>query len=398
MGFDMRSASMQPLPAPRAEQPAVPLCLRQVDSLRALAAGMVMWTHFAETLHPVSRDGPALLAWLHSLPHDFILGRVGVLIFFAISGFVICRSFEGSREGTARRFVIRRFCRLYPAFWLSIPCGILTSWMEGTRVTWFTVAANATMVPQLFGQPFLMEVYWTLQIELVFYLLCLSFFLAGWLERWGVLAGSACALAIYPRAIHEFGKLAGIRRLAGAAEHNVWTISLAVMFWGAAFRLAFDKTDGFRQRPLEHPQTWLLAALTLTVFDFYNPHLKETFLRGPYLAGFANDSFFLAMVVFVLWIACLQIDNHLLTSLGAISYSLYLFHAVVLTFLLPLVQHAQRWGQWAPPLWISMLTCTGLAIALAATTYRWVERPAVALGKRWSGASRNTALPAFPEH
>ena len=374
----------------------MPTRLRHVDSLRAIAACAVMWTHFSESLHPVSQAGQASLAWLYALPHDFILGRVGVLIFFAISGFVICRSFEGSREGAARRFVIRRFCRLYPAFWLSIPCGVLTSRMEGTTVTWSAVAANATMVPRLFGQPLLMEVYWTLQIELVFYLLCLCFFLAGWLEQWRVLAGSACALAIYPRAIHEFGKLAGVRRLAGAAEHNVWTISLAVMFWGAAFRLSFDKTGGFRQRPFAHPQTWLLAALTLAIFDFYNPHLKETILHGPSQAGFASESFFLAMVIFMLWIACLRIDNRALTSLGVVSYSLYLFHAVVLTFLLPLVQHAQAWGKWAPPLWISMLICTGLAIALAAATYRWVERPAISMGKRWSGAPRNTTLPTFP--
>ena len=65
------------------------------------------------------------LGFLRRCRRSIDVGRLGVIIFFAISGFVICRSFGGPREGAGKRFVIRRLCRLYPAYWVSMLGGIL---------------------------------------------------------------------------------------------------------------------------------------------------------------------------------------------------------------------------------------------------------------------------------
>ncbi len=210
--------------------PAAPLRLRHVDSLRAVAAGLVVWTHFAETLQSISAVAPPGLDFLFTLPLALNLGRVGVMIFFAVSGFVICRSFNGPREGGARRFLIRRFCRLYPAFWASMVGGALVWWVLGQRLTPSVLAANATMLPAAFGQPDLIGVYWTLEIELLFYALCLGLYLANGLDSFRVLGALALAAAILPRAVHKAGLLFGSRHVHLPDAGTSWMISLAVMF------------------------------------------------------------------------------------------------------------------------------------------------------------------------
>ena len=197
------SASAEQIFTSPAEPSAAPMRLRQVDTLRAIAAGMVMWTHFAEMLQPVTARGPA---FLYTFPAFLNLGGIGVMIFFAISGFVICRSLDGPRREGARRFLIQRSCRLYPVFWVSMLGGALVWRLQHRRLTWALVAATATMFPSGLGQPYLMRVYWTLEIELAFYVVCLGLFLAGWMERQAGLGGLAIALGAVPRALYSYSK------------------------------------------------------------------------------------------------------------------------------------------------------------------------------------------------
>ncbi len=56
---------------------------------------------------------------------------------------------------------------------------------------------------------------------------------------------------------------------------------------------------------------------------------------------------------------------------------------------LRVVEKAQAGGWLIPrPLWAAMALCGALTAGLCALTYRWVERPAVALGKRWAGREK----------
>ena len=91
-----------------------------IDALRAIAALLVVWRH-AEGILLVDRTTE-----FAKLVFSFIdPGRAGVVLFFAISGFVIPSSLRGKLTDGTRNFVIRRFFRLYPAYWLSIPIGWL---------------------------------------------------------------------------------------------------------------------------------------------------------------------------------------------------------------------------------------------------------------------------------
>jgi peptidoglycan/LPS O-acetylase OafA/YrhL len=145
-----------------------------IDALRAIAAFIVVWRHTEGTIFA------GAFSSVFSAMNSFLdLGQVGVVLFFAISGFVIPSTLKGPTMEGARRFLIRRFCRLYPAYWFSISIGWLSAvWLEGRQIDASTLIVNLSMTQKFFGYPDIIGVYWTLSIELAFYCICLIMFLA----------------------------------------------------------------------------------------------------------------------------------------------------------------------------------------------------------------------------
>ncbi|CAM5339645.1 hypothetical protein SSTU70S_04052 [Stutzerimonas stutzeri] len=78
---------------------------------------LVIWMHTSEVFVPIAL--PSLQGRLHDVAYSFDFGRIGVVVFFIISGFVIPASLRGPRGEDCRQFLIRRLFRLYPLCWLS---------------------------------------------------------------------------------------------------------------------------------------------------------------------------------------------------------------------------------------------------------------------------------------
>ena len=359
-------------PAPSA--PAVPLRLRHVDGLRAVAAGLVMWHHFHQMLAPVAAADPWIFGFLRAVPAAVDLGRLGIFLFFAISGFVICRSFGGPREGGARRFLLKRACRLYPAFWVSMLAGVYVRFLTGQPVTWTILAANATMIPATLGQPRLLGVYWTLEIELLFYALCLGLYGLRALDRPLVLGATGLALVWLPRVFPAAGPSQYV--FIDPFQTTV-VLALATMFFGALFRLVYDETGGCRHRPARWWPVGVLVLLTWMLINVPDPRLKWWLLGLK--SGGPRDHITVAaaLLIFSVWVGGLRLDRPILTYLGTISYSLYLFHPVAKYTL-------ARWAEsgWRLPLAGHFALAGAATVLLAAGVYRWVERPAQTWGKR----------------
>jgi peptidoglycan/LPS O-acetylase OafA/YrhL len=366
---------------------AAPPRIRHVDSLRAVAAGLVVWLHIDQFLNPSAPPTSAFLNPLQDWPSNFDPGRMGVMIFFAISGFVICRSFGKTREGSVRRFLIRRVCRLYPAYWVSMLGALLVWWLKGQTWTWADLAANATMIPATLGQTRLLGVYWTLEIELLFYALCVGLHLARWLDRRAVLAALVIVLVWLPKVLRFSDEVAGTHFAISRLQATT-CLSLSIMFWAALFRMAYDETGGFRRDWRAHRSSLLLVGfLMLMLIDVPDMKLKWFLLGmrpGP-LPGHLMTAG--ALVIFALWVAWLRVETRFLSYLGVISYSLYLFHLVAIDVCNYLLAPERAGGWLHPPLWLCYLVGTALTIALAAAVYRWVEQPAIAFGKRWAKRS-----------
>lgn len=139
----------------------------ELDILRFIAASAVVVYHLTYRVP----SGNALSgSFFQPLPMVSRFGYLGVNLFFMISGFVILWS---ALDRTPTEFVLSRFTRLFPSFWVSVALTSLallaTNAQDGVTLVRFV--GNLTMVPGALRIPYIDGVYWTLFVELKFYLL-----------------------------------------------------------------------------------------------------------------------------------------------------------------------------------------------------------------------------------
>ena len=148
--------------------------LAALDGLRLVAALAVAVYHYTVSWRIDGTHAPE-----HFLPtasHVTVYGFLGVELFFLISGFVICMSCWGRPLGA---YFTSRVSRLYPAYWACLVITaivvVLVPVTGGVPVSGVPsladVAVNATMLQQPLGVAHVDTVYWTLFVELRFYLL-----------------------------------------------------------------------------------------------------------------------------------------------------------------------------------------------------------------------------------
>jgi peptidoglycan/LPS O-acetylase OafA/YrhL len=170
--------------------------LYNLDLLRLFSAAMVLLFHYGFRM-AISGEGGGT-----GFPELAPVAQwcdTGLLVFFAISGYVIALSADNR---TAYDFAAGRFARLWPTF---VTCATITAivlllWPVPNLPT-PTVAqwlAQFVIVSRLAGQPFMDGAYWTIAYEIIFYgwvflLLAAGLFRNGW--RVAVLAWLALSAA-----------------------------------------------------------------------------------------------------------------------------------------------------------------------------------------------------------
>lgn len=155
---------------PGNDRPTVPReRFLELDGLRGLAAFAVVIYHFTDPSFFAKDARPALHLWV---------GTYGVHLFFMISGYVILVSALRARR--SRDFVVSRFSRLYPPYWIALTLTAVLIAVFGVAaspagtLTPALVAINATMFQRWLNVENVDLVYWTLGVELQFYALMLA--------------------------------------------------------------------------------------------------------------------------------------------------------------------------------------------------------------------------------
>lgn len=345
-----------------------------IDSLRAIAAILVIWMHTAENF--VLFAAPSIQDRLNDISHFADFGRLGVVIFFAISGFVIPSSLKPGQPGACREFLIKRLFRLYPIYWISIPFGLVTFWyLWGKEISPATVFWNLTMVQEALGFTSVQGQYWTLQTELVFYGLCVMLFLKGWLHSAYVLCALVAVLSALCLLPIGLAFISHLSPYTLPPALSTLALNLGVMFWGALFRIWYDKTPMpvlARLAVFGFIVVWsAMAVFAVMYYLLVNADIKILHFFVPYALGVAV---FAGLAIYG------KVKAPWLVWLGTISYSLYLFHPVVFYSLSWVAQIGQvQWLQgW--PTGAYMLASLAGTIALSSLTYRYIEQPAMRLG------------------
>jgi peptidoglycan/LPS O-acetylase OafA/YrhL len=342
-----------------------------IDSLRGIAALLVIYLHLADHFLRTQPNLGALDRWSFiALTEVIDIGKSAVIVFFAISGYVIPFSLLKRTDHAVPRFVISRFFRLYPAYWLSLPAGlVILVVVAHQHIDAPLVVANATMLQQFFGIENVIGIYWTLQIELIFYALCVGLFIIGLLQKTKFIFSTSIIFLGFALV------LATVRFFIGMKLPVVVPLSLAVMFWGMIRRQADDGEDVAIKADVA---LLVIFAVVIPLVSFlaYNRDYgsNETWYRYTISYG-------AAIAFFALCTSRARIDFAGMRHLGRISYSVYLFgpvaEQIVLLSLLPRL--GIREGAH-----LYIVAAMVLAVAMAAVIYRFVEAPSIAFGRRIS--------------
>lgn len=345
-----------------------------IDQLRGIAALSVMIGHLSAITMRTNGSAhvdASLLTGLEFLSKDNgNLGRVGVIVFFLISGYLVPFGFSGARP--VRDFIVGRVFRLYPLFWFSLLAVVLLGACLGTTTLPLRLLANLTMVPDFIGSERILDVYWTLGIEIVFYAIVLGLFVAAGPIGFPVAAGSSAACMLACMAIS--GLQAGGVNVPLADK----IFLIGTMFLGTSWRL-IGRQAGRGAWAAGLIGLFGIATLGRGYIHFvlflYGPSHEFIDFRGHLISDGVALAIFLAG-------ASTRAAWGPLVRIGLVSYSLYILH--------PILMIASDGFGWTRPLVGLQLYIPALALgslALSALTYRFVEAPAIALGRRLRGAS-----------
>jgi peptidoglycan/LPS O-acetylase OafA/YrhL len=310
--------------------------LSELDALRGIGALCVLVFHYSTRFHE-------LFPQAAHVPFSFPGGNYRVLLFFTISGFAIF--FTLDRIRTAADFFVNRFARLYPAYLVAMLLTLSVEYLA--RATQLLVGpsvilANMTMLQ---GFAFLPEVdgaYWTLTVEIAFYVCMVSLWkfiglkrlepaLVAWLAaRWLYWAWPDMPERIIMLLVLRYTPFFVI----GMLHYRIWS----------------GQRNWRQQAPY-----MVLALLSVATMETWDVTLIALLLVAAFAALIHGRLRFIAVRPLV-W-------------LGGISYSFYLIHQHV-GFVIML-----RTTQAGYSPWMGFFAAFAVALALGTIINRLVERP-----------------------
>ncbi|MBI3134187.1 MAG: acyltransferase [Bacteroidetes bacterium] len=317
--------------------------ISELDALRGIGVLLVVLFHYTYRYYEYS--GSPIPAF------NFRYGRLGVELFFMISGFVIFMTIERTRS--AKTFLLLRLTRLFPGYWFAI---IFTSvivtvfGLPGLEVSWKAMLFNFTMTQELFDIPNVDPAYWSLFPELSFYLLIAmvlavnkrEYFDAVFLFWMGFIF--VCPFLDIPLPFQELFNLRyGVFFIAGIQFYR-WKKARET---GTAFTL------------------FQITLLLSVVFVWYSYNtvsaLIITLFYGLFFLLVLNRLTFLKV--------------RILLFIGAVSYPLYLVHTC-LGFIVMNVLSLTLWSEFLIAFVLSLITATGM--------HYFIEKPAMDyLRRKW---------------
>jgi len=337
--------------------------IHELEGLRGMAAVAILAYHVAEILQPVAKPFP----WLVFV---FVyVGGISVIVFFILSGFVIGYIHQEPWNGTnVAKYLLRRLVRLYPIYVVALVLSFLVA--RQSLLSWqfvghlmFLQGAVVPIIPT--NGPL-----WSLHFEAVYYLL----FLVVWrfpksLKWLACLSAIAVAASIWNNfilirvlALFNFwlfgcwlAKTGTPNPVVAVGRERFWlalfcfcACSAAGGWWGVAKRLGgFDGLElgwvasgpliadvflSVKQRRIVPWLAWpaYVASILLTCLGLAYGVWSGKFTREPF---YAVGALFLLLAVLAAarrWPGPPPSFWSAISSLGAISYALYVIHLPIL--------------------------------------------------------------------
>ncbi len=352
---------------------------QQLDSVRGVAALLVVFFHWTQ-----ARFGKE---WS-------ILGSIGVITFFVLSGFLITRILLQAKEQnlsngknhwtTLKNFIIRRVLRIFPIYYLVIAIACIFSdffQLDMSEGFWYYMTYTSNFYYyQLEGPKSILGITWTLAIEEQFYLFFpwfvlflkknwmkyflwilfiigllffrkfFKFLLKGLsLQEWILYTKSIPMLT--PSAFDSLGIGALLAYFTVYAKNKVFQHFKLISAFGILSIILFIASKWKLIPFINHTTCISVASLWLIAAILYE---KRIFLLDFFL------------------------NNRVLILLGKISYGIYLYHQM---FAYVYNKSKKAMDIIIPNFWVDFACKFTLLIVVAYGSWRFIEQPIVRLKK-----------------
>ena len=346
--------------------------LNFIVALRAVAAVVIVWHHFA--LYPPLND------WTRPLLGDvltwFEVHARSTQVFFVLAGFVLAQTLVTRRWqlGGLLLFLLRRYCRLglpyLAVIALVLPVyAFARNWVPasvlGSPVSWPQFIAHLFFLQDILGYEALSAGLWfvciNIQLCILFALLiCVRDSSLG--RHLDVIGLGGWALAAFSLFYANL-----------APGWDVWAVYFFPYFFMGV--IVWRRVHGRQKLEFYAYQALFLLAM---LFE-WRWRLGVAMVVGALLVWSLESGF-----------AARWPRQAALLWLGRVSYSLFLVHFPVLVFVAALWSHLE-WT--SPPLaTLGLVVAFFASLALAGIFYRWIEAPSARAARQIGRTWRQSAL------
>jgi peptidoglycan/LPS O-acetylase OafA/YrhL len=381
-------------PAGEPEKGGLPQRIPELDGVRGIAILLVVIWHYWIAL--VINNQPAGIAG--AVVRSLYLTWSGVDLFFVLSGFLIGGILLDNREAPNyfKTFYARRVCRIFPLYFLvlalfaviylaALPLGRNPGldWLLARPMpawSYLTFTHNLVMAARDDLGCHFLSITWSLGVEEQFYLLLplvIRFLPRRWLP-----AAFAVLTAVGPALRFAMGQREEMARFA-IMPCRLDALMLGVLCaW--LLRNAAARRWLMRHRGLLYGAFALLAGGKLLIF--FRPHVLPAFnlypLRYSWLAVIYAVVLLLAVTDGMAGggLVSALTRNRVLRWVGGIAYGLYMIHHAVFGLAFSLLHREPR-AQTAADCAV-IFAALAVSVGLAAASWRWFEKPILALGHR----------------
>lgn len=302
-------------------------------------------------------------------------GQGGVLLFFALSGFLLYLPWlrsatEGGAPPRLKTYLLRRCLRIMPAYYASVIVLAILRVVIGDRdpLSFPAIALHFLFLPTLIAP--MLTLYWTLQVEEFFY------WLLPLMQRLVTRIGSVQVFVLTCLVSLGWGLVGA--RLFTEKPLLIWFEQMPIFL--PAFSLGIIAAQRWRAVPEARTARALVLAgvasyVVLAPVSYYAA-IRTGFHWNPVLSLALAP----AMSAIVLGVArggARVLEHPILRFVGGISFSLYLWHLVVLRVVPVPDVIAHSFGP-------RVIYTTVLSLTVAVVSYLVIERPFLHLRPTYS--------------